>query len=30
LNAKVTVDGKTAVTLDFACKLAQPPEQENR
>lgn len=24
LNAKVTVDGKTAVTLDFACKLAQP------
>jgi 3-hydroxyacyl-[acyl-carrier-protein] dehydratase len=23
LNAKVTVDGKTAVTLDFACKLAQ-------
>lgn len=26
LKAKVTVDGKTAVTLDFACKLAQPPE----
>jgi 3-hydroxyacyl-[acyl-carrier-protein] dehydratase len=24
LNAKVTVDGKTAVSLDFACKLAQP------
>jgi 3-hydroxyacyl-[acyl-carrier-protein] dehydratase len=24
LNAKVTVEGKTAVTLDFACKLAQP------
>lgn len=25
LEAKVTVDGKTAVTFDFACKLAQPP-----
>jgi 3-hydroxyacyl-[acyl-carrier-protein] dehydratase len=24
LNAKVTVDGKTAVTFDFACKMAQP------
>ncbi len=26
LKAAVTVDGKTAVTFDFACKLAQPPE----
>jgi 3-hydroxyacyl-[acyl-carrier-protein] dehydratase len=26
LNAKVTVDGKTAVTFDFACKLAQATE----
>jgi 3-hydroxyacyl-[acyl-carrier-protein] dehydratase len=25
LQARVTVDGKTAVTFDFACKLAQPP-----
>jgi 3-hydroxyacyl-[acyl-carrier-protein] dehydratase len=24
LVAKVTVDGKTAVTFDFACKMAQP------
>jgi 3-hydroxyacyl-[acyl-carrier-protein] dehydratase len=24
LNAKVTVDGKTAVTFDFACKIARP------
>ena len=24
LNAKVTVDGKTAVTFDFACKTAEP------
>jgi 3-hydroxyacyl-[acyl-carrier-protein] dehydratase len=24
MNAKVTVDGKTAVTFDFACKMAQP------
>lgn len=24
LQAKVTVDGKTAVTFDFACKLVQP------
>jgi 3-hydroxyacyl-[acyl-carrier-protein] dehydratase len=24
LNAKVTVDGKTAVTFEFACKMAQP------
>jgi 3-hydroxyacyl-[acyl-carrier-protein] dehydratase len=24
LNAKVTVAGKTAVTFDFACKMAQP------
>jgi 3-hydroxyacyl-[acyl-carrier-protein] dehydratase len=24
LNAKVTVDGKTAVTFDFACKMAKP------
>jgi 3-hydroxyacyl-[acyl-carrier-protein] dehydratase len=23
MNAKVTVDGKTAVTFDFACKMAQ-------
>jgi len=25
LKAAVTVGGKTAVTFDFACKLAQPP-----
>jgi 3-hydroxyacyl-[acyl-carrier-protein] dehydratase len=24
LNAKVTVDDKTAVTFDFACKMARP------
>ena len=24
LNAKVTIAGKTAVTFDFACKMAQP------
>jgi 3-hydroxyacyl-[acyl-carrier-protein] dehydratase len=24
LNAKVTVDGKVAVTFDFACKMAAP------
>ncbi|MGD9633578.1 MAG: 3-hydroxyacyl-ACP dehydratase FabZ family protein [Pirellulales bacterium] len=30
LQAKVTVNGKTAVTFDFACKLVQPPAQENR
>ena len=24
LNAKVIVDGKTAATFDFACKMAQP------
>jgi 3-hydroxyacyl-[acyl-carrier-protein] dehydratase len=24
LNAKVTVGGKTAVTFDFACKMARP------
>jgi 3-hydroxyacyl-[acyl-carrier-protein] dehydratase len=30
LKAAVTVDGKTAVTFDFACKLAQPPKQTNR
>ena len=24
LNAKVIADGKTAVTFDFACKMAQP------
>ena len=24
MNAKVTVDGKTAVTFDFACKMAMP------
>jgi 3-hydroxyacyl-[acyl-carrier-protein] dehydratase len=29
LNAKVTVDGKTAVTLDFACKLAQTNTGDN-
>lgn len=27
LNAKVTVGGKTAVTFDFACKMAQPPHK---
>jgi 3-hydroxyacyl-[acyl-carrier-protein] dehydratase len=26
LSAEVKVDGKTAVTFDFACKLAQPRE----
>jgi 3-hydroxyacyl-[acyl-carrier-protein] dehydratase len=26
LQAKVTVDGKTAVTFDFACKLVQPQD----
>jgi 3-hydroxyacyl-[acyl-carrier-protein] dehydratase len=25
LSAKVTVDGKTAATFDFACKFAHPP-----
>ena len=25
LKAAVTVAGKTAVTFDFACKMAQPP-----
>jgi 3-hydroxyacyl-[acyl-carrier-protein] dehydratase len=30
LQAKITVDGKTAVTFDFACKLTQPPEKSNR
>jgi 3-hydroxyacyl-[acyl-carrier-protein] dehydratase len=29
LKAAVTVDGKTAVTFDFACKLAQPPIKTN-
>ena len=29
LKAAVTVDGKTAVTFDFACKLAQRAEQDN-
>jgi 3-hydroxyacyl-[acyl-carrier-protein] dehydratase len=29
LKAVVTVDGKTAVTFDFACKLAQRPNQDN-
>jgi 3-hydroxyacyl-[acyl-carrier-protein] dehydratase len=29
LQAKVTVDGKTAVTFDFACKLAQPQNTAN-
>jgi 3-hydroxyacyl-[acyl-carrier-protein] dehydratase len=24
MNAKVTVDGKVAVTFDFACKMAAP------
>jgi 3-hydroxyacyl-[acyl-carrier-protein] dehydratase len=28
LQAKVTVDGKTAVTFDFACKLVEPPQKE--
>jgi 3-hydroxyacyl-[acyl-carrier-protein] dehydratase len=29
LKAAVTVGGKTAVTFDFACTLAQPPEKDN-
>jgi 3-hydroxyacyl-[acyl-carrier-protein] dehydratase len=29
LQAKVTVDGKTAVTFDFACKLVQPQGKED-
>ncbi len=28
LQAKVTVDGKTAVTFDFACKLVQTQDNE--
>jgi 3-hydroxyacyl-[acyl-carrier-protein] dehydratase len=27
MNAKVTVDGKLAVTFDFACKMARTKEQ---
>jgi 3-hydroxyacyl-[acyl-carrier-protein] dehydratase len=30
LQAKITVEGKTAVTFDFACKLTQPPDKSNR
>ena len=29
LKAEITVDDKTAVTFDFACKLAQPVMQNN-
>ena len=29
LNAKVTVDGKTAVTFDFACKMAATRQDKN-
>jgi 3-hydroxyacyl-[acyl-carrier-protein] dehydratase len=29
LQAKVTVDGKTAVTFDFACKLVQTQSKED-